>query len=135
MSRIATVLLATFLSFSASAAPDFSGRYACSGQDASEGPYTGTVTLRHVAAHSKQGYSAYQFTLEVPGYGTYRGHAAGKGRDLAVYFAHEDPATRDYGTGLARFSQVKPGKWQFRKFYYEPEFKGGNHGIENCVQQ
>ncbi|MFT3735024.1 MAG: hypothetical protein QM776_08370 [Rhodocyclaceae bacterium] len=130
------ILFATALPvISHAATPDFSGVYDCKGLDASEGAYSGKVTLKRVAAHSTAGYNAYQFTLEVPGYGIYRGHATGKGVDVAIYFAHEDPATRDYGTGLARFSKGKGGKWQFHKYYYEPEYKGGNHGSEDCVQQ
>ena len=38
-----------------------------------------------------------------------------------------------FGTGIANFSKNKAGKWSFKKFYYEPEFKGGNFGIETCA--
>ena len=29
----------------------------------------------------------------------------------------------------------KQGKLAFHKFYYEPEFKGGNNGVEDCVKR
>ena len=115
--------------------PDLSGSYACTGQDHQEGPYTGTVILKLVPERSTGPYGAYEFRLEVPGYGAYPGHAAARGREMAIYFANTDPATRDYGTGIAHFSRNKAGKWTFAKFYHEPEFKGGNFGTETCVQR
>jgi hypothetical protein len=115
--------------------PDFSGVYECKGEDSHEGPYTATVTLKLVPEQSVSNYGAYSFKLEVPGYGTYPGHAAADGNTVAIHFALTDPAPKDYGTGLARFSKTKAGKWQFSKYYYEPEFKGGNYGTESCVQK
>ena len=32
-------------------------------------------------------------------------------------------------------SGVEGGKTRFHKFYFEPEFKGGNHGVEDCRQR
>lgn len=114
--------------------PDLSGTYSCTGDDTQEGPYTGIVTLALVPDQSVGDHGAYTFKLEVPGYGAYPGHAAGQGKTLAIYFANTDPSTKDYGTGLATFKKNNKGKWAFRKFYYEPEFKGGNHGFERCTQ-
>jgi hypothetical protein len=54
---------------------------------------------------------------------------------MAIHFANTDPSTLDYGTGIARFTKGKGGKWSFSKFYYEPAYKGGNHGLETCTQQ
>lgn len=75
--------------------PDFSGTYDCTGQDHHEGPYTGTVTLERVADQSTGAHGAYTFSLDVPGYGIYRGHAASRGRQMAIHFALPDraPAT------------------------------------------
>lgn len=115
--------------------PDVSGVYDCTGEDDHEGPYTGTVTLELVRSQSYGVFGAYSFKLEVPGYGAYPGHAAARGRQMAIHFANIDPATKDYGTGIASFSKRKGGKWTFQKHYYEPEFKGGNFGRENCVQR
>lgn len=114
---------------------DFSGRYDCTGDDSHEGKYTGTVTLARVKSQSTGPYGAYSFKLEVPSYGAYPGHAAAKGREMAIHFANTDPATQDYGTGIASFAKNKAGKWTFRKYYYEPVFKGGNFGIESCTQR
>jgi hypothetical protein len=114
---------------------DYSGVYQCTGDDAHEGAYTGTVTLKLVPAHSRGQYASYDFKLEVPGYGTYLGHAAGNGIHLAMHFALTDQSSRDYGTGIAEMKQNEDGKLSFHKFYYEPEFKGGNTGLEDCVRQ
>ena len=117
---------------------DYSGTYDCKGQDDHEGPYTGVVTLKLVRAQSTGAYGAYDFKLEVPGYGAYPGQAAGKGNTLAIHFALTDPSTQDYGTGIAELRRVKGPhglKWAFRKYYYEPAFKGGNFGFEDCVQR
>lgn len=114
---------------------DFSGTYDCQGKDSHEGPYTGTVTLELVRAQSRGNQGAYSFKLEVPGYGAYPGHAAARGKDMAVYFANTDQGSKDFGTGIASFVKTRSGKWSFSKYYYEPEFKGGNFGIEHCVQR
>ena len=116
-------------------APDFSGTYDCTGHDGHEGDYTGTVTLQRVPAQSTGVYGAYSFKLEVPGYGSYPGHAASRGTEMAIHFALTDPSTQDYGTGIASFKKGAGGKWSFTKFYYEPAFKGGNHGSESCRQR
>lgn len=115
--------------------PDFSGVYECKGDDSHEGPYTGTVTLQLVREQSSGKYGAYAFKLEVPGYGTYPGQAAANGNMLAIHFALTDQSTKDYGTGIAQFTRAKSGKWMFNKYYYEPEFKGGNYGTESCLQK
>lgn len=116
-------------------APDFSGQYTCTGNDAKEGAYTATVRLEIDQLQSQGVNGAYRFVLEVPGFGSYPGHAASDGKVMAIYFANMDSSTQDYGTGIARFKKNRHGKWTFSKYYYEPEFKGGNFGFENCVQQ
>ena len=114
---------------------DYSGRYTCQGQDHSEGPYTGAVTLELVRQRSAGAYGAYLFKLEVPGYGAYPGHAAARGTSMAINFANTDTSQKDYGTGIATFTRAPNGKWRFTKFYHQPEYKGGNYGTETCVQQ
>ena len=114
---------------------DFSGVYDCIGDDAHEGTYTGTVTMKLKPAHSKDSYASYDFKLEVPDYGTYLGHAAANGNVAAMHFALTDKTTKDYGTGIAQFKRNDEGKLSFRKFYFEPEYKGGNTGIEDCIKR
>lgn len=114
---------------------DFSGIYDCAGDDSHEGKYSGTVTMELVPSQSTGQYGAYKFKLEVPGYGAYLGQAAANGKHAAMHFALADQSTKDYGTGIASFNKNKAGKWSFSKFYYEPEFKGGNYGMEECTHR
>ena len=141
MLKIPAVFLSALIACGAHAAPppyagpDFSGTYDCTGEDSKEGPYKGTVTLSLVRAQSTGAYGAYDFKLEVPGYGAYPGEAAAHGMEMAIHFANTDPQTKDFGTGIARFSRNQGGKWTFHKYYYEPQFKGGNFGTEDCVHR
>ena len=114
---------------------DYSGVYTCTGDDAHEGKYTGTVTMTLKPEHSHDRYASYDFKLEVPEYGTYLGHAAANGNNVAMHFGLTDQTTKDYGTGIAKMTRNAKGQWTFHKFYFEPEFKGGNTGIEDCVKQ
>ncbi len=114
---------------------DYSGVYDCTGDDAHEGKYSGTVTMKLKPEHSKGNDASYDFKLEVPGYGVYLGHAAANGNVAAMHFALTDSTTKDYGTGIARFKHSADGKISFRKFYFEPEYKGGNTGIEDCTRR
>jgi hypothetical protein len=107
---------------------------ACAVAAPAKRPFTGVVTLELVREQSTGPYGAYRFKLEVPGYGSYPGHAAARGRQMAIHFALTDQSTKDYGTGIAEFSH-QGGKWSFRKYYYEPEYKDGNFGIERCVKR
>ncbi|OAM53191.1 hypothetical protein A7981_07250 [Methylovorus sp. MM2] len=114
---------------------DYSGVYECTGKDSKEGDYTGKVTLKLKPEHSTATYASYEFTLEVPGFGKYPGYAAAHGNQFAIHFALTDQSTKDYGVGLATFKTNKQGKASFHKFYFEPEFKGGNTGTEDCVRK
>lgn len=38
-------------------------------------------------------------------------------------------------TAIASFTKNKAGQWSFSNYCFEPEFKGGNLGMERCVQQ
>ena len=120
---------------------DFSGVYDCKGDDAHEGKYTGTVTMILKPEHSKGPYASYDFKLEVPDYGVYRGHAAANGNVAAMHFALPQVGdlyggkTQDFGTGIAKFKINQQGKLSFHKFYFEPAFKGGNTGVEDCIKR
>ena len=139
MMKYLSLMLLMAVSFNTYAAKaeyhNFSGVYSCKGDDAHEGKYTGTVTLNLKPEHSHGSYASYDFKLEVPGFGVYLGHAAANGNHFAMHFALKDQTTKDYGTGIAEMKKNKNGEWGFHKFYFEPEFKGGNTGVEDCVRQ
>ena len=134
------LLLSTSLGFAAGktlpfSGHDFTGVYQCTGNDTHEGAYKGKVTIKLKKEHSQAQYGSYDFLLEVPGFGKYPGHMAANGLNAAIYFALENQSTHDFGTGIAQFTKNAKGQWQFHKFYYEPQFKGGNSGFEDCVKQ
>src|SRR6188508_1345519 len=79
---------------SKSAWQDYSGVYTCTGDDAHEGKYTGTVTMALKPKHSHGTYASYDFKLQVPEYGTYLGHAAANGDNVAMHFALTDQKTK-----------------------------------------
>jgi hypothetical protein len=140
MKKLLILLAILFAAVPALAKPtftgqDYSGVYDCTGDDSHEGKYTGKVTLKLNPAQSTGEYGAYDFKLEVPGFGTYLGEAAAEGDRLAMHFALTDQKTRDFGTGIATIRKNKQGKLGFHKYYYEPEFKGGNYGFEDCVRR
>ncbi|NLY27256.1 MAG: hypothetical protein GX049_06865 [Alcaligenaceae bacterium] len=114
--------------------PNFSGEYSCEGDDSHDGKYTAKITLQLIPEHSIDDNGAYSFKLESAGYGVYTGFAAAQGTTAAIYFANTDPSTKDYGTGVATFNKNSQDKWAFKKYYYEPEYKGGNYGFETCTQ-
>lgn len=114
---------------------DYSGVYECTGVDGHEGKYTGTVTMSLVPEQSQGDHGAYKFKLEVPGFGAYLGHAVSEGDKLAIHFGLQDSTTKDFGTGIATVKKDKQGRVSFHKYYYEPEYKGGNTGVEDCVKK
>jgi hypothetical protein len=114
---------------------DYSGTYECQGDDSADGLYTGTAKLQLVLEHSYADYGAYDFTLAVPTGGLYIGHAAAQARTMAIHFALTNSTSNDFATGIAQFSRLPSGKWQYFIYYYQPNYQGGNIGVENCEQQ
>ncbi|KQV10215.1 hypothetical protein ASC74_12350 [Pseudomonas sp. Root329] len=113
---------------------DYSGHYQCTGMDSHIGEYKGTVDLKLNPEQSTGDYGAYQFTLILQDNSRYNGFAAAHLKSLAVYFAHTDPALKDYGVGIANIDTTPDGKVSFTKYYYGPEYEGGGHGMETCVK-
>lgn len=113
---------------------NYSGTYQCTGKDAHDGAYKAKVKLQLDKTQSPSPYAAYHFSMEVEGYGKYQGAAAGAGDMLSITFANEDAKTQDFGTGLAKVHRGDDGSISFDKFYYEADYKRGNHGTEHCVR-
>ncbi|OCW27410.1 hypothetical protein [Pseudomonas sp. S3E12] len=113
---------------------DYSGRYECTGRDSHIGAFKGVVDMQLNARQSTGKYGAYTFTLTLEDNSRYNGFAAGTSDTLAVYFAHTDPALKDYGVGVAQVVPTPEGKLAFTKYYYGPEYEGGGHGLEQCVR-
>lgn len=114
---------------------DLSGVYSCVGHDALEGEYKANVTLTLNRDQSSGDSGSYGLKMVVPDYGVYLGSVVSNGDMIAITFAHTDPKTHDYGTGLGEIKKDAQGNPGFSKFYYEPEFRGGDHGTEECSRQ
>jgi hypothetical protein len=114
---------------------DLSGVYDCTGEDAKEGNYKGVVTMILIPEQSSGKFAAYKFKLEVEGFGLYLGEAVAEGDKAAMHFALNEPNSKDSGIGIATFKKNAQGKRTFHKFYYEQEYRGGNHGFEDCVER
>lgn len=118
------------------------GTYLCQGHDQHDGDYKGatvTLTLDEKNSDLAHHYGAYHFSLVEPDGITYKGEAAARGNNLAIYFENTTPsASTDRGVGIARVFQTKnsAGKTmtRFQKFYYEPDYEGGGNGTETCVK-
>lgn len=116
-------------------AADLGGTYDCSGQDGRDGDFSAVLTLSRNAEHSADGHDSYALTLEVAKGGHYKGAALVRGRTLAMSFALDGTDATDRGVGLGTVSYTRAGQARLRKFYFEPEYKGGNHGFEDCTRR
>jgi len=114
---------------------DYSGIYACTGNDHRDGKYTGTLTLTLDHNQSTGQYGAYAIKMEVPGYAMYLGQATSYKNSIAIGFASTEPTSKDFGIGIATVEKTPAGKLTFRKYYYEPDYKEGNYGFEECVKR
>lgn len=142
MLKYLIAITAAAVALSAQAKPsftgqDFSGIYDCKGRDEHDGEFKGAVTLKLVPERSLGDYGAYTLSSDVPGLGTYAGYAAVQGTHLSMYFGLTQPDSKDFGTGIASFTKGKgkAGKWSFHLYYFEPEYNGGNYGLEDCVRR
>lgn len=113
---------------------DLSGTYDCTGQDAHDGAFKAAVTLARDPKHSKGNHDGYRYRMDVEGFSAYPGSAAADGDRLAITFANVDAAKKDYGTAIARVKHANNGV-TIEKYYYQPEYHGGNHGTETCVRR
>lgn len=114
---------------------DISGVYTCTGQDVKDGAYTITATFRINHDQSTGNQGSYQVHWTVPGLGDYVGIAVSDGSYIAASFANTKPGSKDYGLGLATTNVDMRNQLHFSNFYFEPDYKGGDHGTEDCVQQ
>lgn len=114
---------------------DYSGAYKCTGIDNHVGEFKGVVDMKLNPEQSTGEYGAYRFSLTLADKSRYNGFAAADKTSLAIYFAHTDPALKDYGVGIAKLNTSPNGKVSFTKYYYGPDYEGGGHGTENCIKR
>lgn len=112
---------------------DLSGSYNCTGHDNHDGDYKASLVLHLDKARSEGQYAAYTLVLTIPGeVAHYNGAMVVEGNRLAMMFSSSDPLSKDSGTGLGTITHDAKGQPGFSKFYFEPDYKGGNTGTESC---
>lgn len=144
MKKLLSFILFSSLATAAFAA-NFSGVYECQIHDHADGNFIGKLTLNinKDASKLKEGYASYNITLDVPALPyAYKGIAAARGNDLAIYFEsvgeNKNPDDRGVGIASVILDQDKFGhdKVSIHKFYYETAYKGkSNFGFERCVKK
>lgn len=114
---------------------DLSGSYQCEGHDAKDGKYKATLTLTLNRTQSAWNFSAYEVKIAIPGQnGSYVGNAVADGKRLAMSFAYTDMNAHDFGTAIVAIGKDASSKVTLSKYYYQPAYKGGNYGTEECVR-
>ncbi|HEY3300556.1 MAG TPA: hypothetical protein VGJ90_07260 [Methylophilaceae bacterium] len=114
---------------------NFSGTYACKGNNEQVGDYevTAVLKLNRVSSYAK--FGAYDFSTETDNASTYKGQAVADGLRLALSYTLTEGRNVEYSTGIAEMKKTKGNVWSFRNQYYEPDDSGGNYGFEYCVMK
>lgn len=114
---------------------NFSGTYACKGNNEQIGDYdvTAVLKLNRVSSYGK--FGAYDFSTETDNASTYKGQAVADGLRLALSYTLTEGRSVEYSTGIAEMKKAKGNVWSFRNQYYEPDDSGGNYGFEYCVMK
>lgn len=117
------------------AGPNFSGVYACKGQNSKVGEYEVVATLKLNKAASHGEFGVYDFNTATENALVYRGQAIARGYEMAMTFNLTDGRTGDYSTGIASVQKISNTRWAYKNHYYEPDENGGDSGSEYCVMQ
>lgn len=113
---------------------DISGTYACVGNDAHDGDFKTTMTVRLDGRYSAGRHGSFKVDIKGDP-DTYTGSIVTDGHQLAMDFANADPAKKDFGVALATLTVASNGKFRIEKFYYEPQYMGASNGFERCLLQ
>jgi hypothetical protein len=141
MRHFISIIVCSVLSVSghANAQPKFSGvnysgEYACEGENQKVGKYKVEVKLRLNLVASTGNFGAYEYTATTENSVKFYGNAVAIGNQLAAsYYLDTVRRKVEPTTGLATIKRVSAGRWSFRNQYFEPDDFGGNYGSETCV--
>jgi len=132
------------LCISSGYAADFSGSYKCEVQDKTDGHFNAKLILKlnPETTIKGTGYASYDIDFIVSGMPyNYKGIAAARGNDLALYFESygdkRNPDDKGVGIASVIVDKDKAGKdiVSIHKFYYEKSYKNhSNYGFEKCVK-
>lgn len=149
-SLVLTLLFANFLSYANAASTEknedkksdknsgdknYSGTYACKGNNNKVGDYTFTVTLKLNRRVSHDDIYVYDVTGESENATSYFGSALAMENKMALNLKVSDTKDSPAGAGLATFKQIADKGWFFSTKYYEPDKNGGVSGGDECTLQ
>ena len=112
---------------------NFSGVYACKGNNELVGDYEMTATLKLKRISSYGRFGTYDYSTETENSVTYLGQAVADGNRMALTFKVTEGRSADFSTGVAEVVKNPQGRWSFHNYYYEADDTGGNYGSEYCV--
>lgn len=114
---------------------NFSGVYACKGNNNKVGDYTFTVTLKLNRRVSHDDIYVYDVSGETENATSYFGSALAMENRMALNLKVSDAKDSTAGAGLATFKQIADKGWMFSTKYYEPDKNGGVSGGDECTLQ
>ncbi len=119
----------------ASSEKNYSGVYACKGNNNKVGDYVFTLTLKMNKAHSREETDVYHVSGQTENATNYFGKALAIGNKMSLAFRISDYKENTFGVGLAMFKLNQEKSWTFTTQYYEPDEVDGISGTEICVFQ
>lgn len=144
-SLVITLLFANVLNYAYAAGTEknddkksdknYSGTYACKGNNNKVGDYTFTVTLKLNRRVSHDDIYVYDVTGETENASSYFGSALAMENKMALNLKVSDNKDSIAGAGLATFKQIPDKGWMFSTKYYEPDKNGGVSGGDECTWQ
>lgn len=114
---------------------NYSGVYACKGNNNKVGDYTFTVTLKLNRRVSHDDINVYDVSGETENATSYFGSALAMENRMALNLKVSDAKDSAAGAGLATFKQIADKGWMFSTKYYEPDKNGGVSGGDECTLQ
>jgi len=136
------LLLLTLLCFSpvlyastSTSQKNFSGVYACKGNNSKVGDYSFTVTLKLNRRISRDDIYVYDVIGETENSTHYFGSALAIDNKMSLTFKISAPNENLSGVGLATFKLNQEKFWTFSTQYYEPDQDGGISGADTCTLQ
>ena len=114
---------------------NFSGVYACKGNNNKVGEYEVVATLKLNRISSHGAFGVYDFSTETENALVYKGQAIANGFKFAMTFNLLDGRSTEYSTGIADIQKISSNRWAYTNHYYEPDENGGDYGSEYCVMQ
>jgi hypothetical protein len=114
---------------------NYSGAYACKGNNSKVGDYVFTLTLKLNKTHSHDEVDVYDVTGQTENATNYFGRALAVGNKMSLAFRISDYKENTFGVGLAVFKYHQEKSWTFTTQYYEPAEDSGISGTEVCTYQ